>query len=74
VLLDNIALSNSVSDERATIFVARGLTQAEAAPEETEDLRVKRLPLAEAISMVENGAITDSVSVMALLRLAVDSK
>jgi 8-oxo-dGTP pyrophosphatase MutT (NUDIX family) len=74
VLLDNIALSNSVSDERATIFVARGLTQAEAAPEETEDLRVKRLPLAEAISMVEKGAITDSVSVMALLRLAVDSK
>lgn len=74
VLLDNISLSNSVSDERATIFVARGLTQAGAAPEETEDLCVKRLPLAEAIDMVQNGAITDAVSVMALLRLAVDSK
>lgn len=69
-LLENIALSNSVSDERATIFVARDLTQKEARPEESEELQVRRLPLSEAIEMVHNGAITDAVSVMALLQLS----
>lgn len=73
VILDNIALSNSVSDERATVFVARNLTQLEACPEETEDLKVWKLPLMEAIEMVKKGAITDSVSVMALLKIAVDA-
>lgn len=68
-LLDNIALSNSVSDERATVFVATGLQEGSANPEETEDLRLRRLPLTEAIEMVKRGAITDSVSVIALLML-----
>ena len=72
VLLDNLALSNSVTDERATIFVATGLTQAEAAPEDTEELRVIRLPLREAIDMVRRGEIVDSVSVIALLALAAE--
>jgi len=67
VLLDNLALSNSVSDERATIYVATDLTQAEADPEETEALQVRRLPLEEAIAMVRRGEITDSISVIALL-------
>ena len=72
VLLDDIALSNSVSDERATIFLATGLTETRANPEETEDLRVRRLPLSEAIAMAGDGRITDAVSVMALLKLAAD--
>lgn len=67
VLLDNLALSNSVSDERATIYVATDLIQAEADPEETEALQVRRLPLEEAIAMVRRGEITDSISVIALL-------
>lgn len=70
VLLDDLALSNSVSDERATIYVATDLTQAEADPEETEALQVRRLPLAEAVAMVRRGEITDSISVIALLALA----
>ena len=74
MILDNIALSNSVSDERATIFVARGLTQAEASPEETELLQLRRLPLREAIAMVRRGEITDSISVIALLVLALDDQ
>ena len=72
VLLDNLALSNSVSDERATIYVATDLTQAEADPEETEALQVRRLPLSEAIAMVRRGEITDSISVIALLAVAVE--
>ena len=72
ILLDDLALSNSVSDERATLFVARGLSMTSAAPEETEALQVRRLPLSEAIAMVKRGEITDAMSVMALLRLALD--
>lgn len=72
VLLDGLALSNSVSDERATVFVATGLSQAEACPEETERLQVRRLPLAEAVAMVRRGEITDSISVIALLALAAE--
>ncbi len=72
ILLDDIALSNSVSNERATIFVATGLTQSAAEPEETEELRVRRLPLSEAIAMVRRGEITDSISVIALLAVAAE--
>ena len=73
-ILDNIALSNSVSDERATIFVARDLSHTNASPEETEDLQLRHLPLREAIAMVRRGEITDSISVIALLFLALDEK
>lgn len=72
ILFDDLALSNSVSDERATLFVARGISMTSAAPEETEALQVRRLPLSEAIAMVKRGEITDAMSVMALLRLALD--
>lgn len=69
VLLDNLALSNSVTDERCTIFCATGLTKTDSAPEETEELQIRRLPLTEAIQMVHAGEITDAVSVIALLKL-----
>jgi 8-oxo-dGTP pyrophosphatase MutT (NUDIX family) len=64
-------LSNSVSTETAHLFVAYGLTQGEATPEETEDLAVRTVPLAEAFAMVADGRITDSLTVGALLRLQV---
>jgi 8-oxo-dGTP pyrophosphatase MutT (NUDIX family) len=70
LLLDDIALSNSVSDERATIYVATGLSQGEPCPEETEQLELRRVPLAEAVAMVRRGEITDSISVIALLAMA----
>ena len=63
-------LSNSVSDERAIIFLATGLTQGTSCPDETERLTVRRLPLAEAIKMVERSEITDAISVAALLKAA----
>ena len=59
-------LSNSVSDERAVAYVAWGLTQGEAEPEATEDLAVKRVPLAEAFRMVSAGEIRDALSVLSL--------
>lgn len=70
-LITNMALSNSVTDERAFVFLARDLKPGTACPEETEDLQVKRLPLSDAIQMVLDGNITDSMSVAGLLRIAV---
>ena len=63
-------LSNSVTDEEALVYVARGLTHGATAHEDSEDIEVKRLPLQEAIDMALNGEITDAISVAALLKLA----
>lgn len=63
-------LSNSVTDEFGVAYLAKGLTQKNAEPEETEDLTLRRLPLAEAIQMTLDGRIKDALSVMALQRVA----
>lgn len=63
-------LSNSVTDERAEIFVAKGITLGKTAPEASEDITVVKLPLKQAIAMTLNGEITDAISVAALQRLA----
>ncbi len=61
-------LSNSVTDEVGAIFLAEELTFGEAQPEGTEQLRLRRLPLAEAVGMALNGQISDALAVIALLR------
>jgi len=66
--IQRMHLSNSVSDELAIIYVARGLTMGIAAPEETEDLQLRKLPFEEAYQMVLDGSITDSMSVAAILK------
>ncbi len=62
-------LSNSVSDEYAQIFLARGLSQHGAEPEETERITVRKIPFEEACKMVESGEIMDAISVAAILKL-----
>lgn len=64
----DLRLSNSVTNEAATIYVATGLSQHEAIPEDTEELVVKKVPFEEALSMVKRGEITDAMSVSALLQ------
>jgi 8-oxo-dGTP pyrophosphatase MutT (NUDIX family) len=63
-------LSNSVSDEWGIVYLATGLTQGEADPEETEELRVRKISLADAYAEVEARQITDSLSVAAIYKLA----
>ena len=63
-----IHTSNSVTNEVGFIFLARGLTEGETEFEETEDLAIHKLPLKEAVEMVMNGSITDSISVAGLLK------
>lgn len=60
--------SNSVTDEYGVAYVAQDLRFGNAEPEETEDLQVRKLPLAEAVEMVMRGEITDSLSMIALLK------
>ncbi|MGY2131658.1 NUDIX domain-containing protein [Hymenobacter sp. HD11105] len=60
--------SNSVTDEEGFVFLAEDLEQGDVEPEETEDLRVWKLPLAEAIRMVMDDRITDAISVAGLLK------
>lgn len=69
-LLLNIQLSNSIGNETAHLFIARGLTQETPQPEDTEQITIRRLPLSEAIQMAATGQIRDSMSVIALLFLA----
>jgi 8-oxo-dGTP pyrophosphatase MutT (NUDIX family) len=69
-LLLDIQLSNSIGDETAHLFIARGLTQETPQPEDSEQIAIRRLPLAEAIQMAATGQIRDSMSVIALLFLA----
>jgi len=59
-------LSNSVSDERATTFLAWGLSTGQSSPEPTEELVVRRVPLTEAFEMVAVGEIRDALSIIAL--------
>lgn len=62
--------SNSVTDEEAFVFVARGLSYGATSFDDTEQLQIKKLALAEAIQMVRSGKITDAISVAGLLMLA----
>ncbi|MEM6641769.1 MAG: NUDIX hydrolase [Bacteroidota bacterium] len=68
--LCKIHLSNSVSDEVGYAFLAQELTQGETEFEETEQLDIWKIPFSEVVQMVENGEITDSLSVAAIYRLA----
>lgn len=69
-LIQHLDLSNSVSDETGVVYVARGLSFGESEPEPTEDLQIKKVPLQTAIEMCMQGEITDSLSVIALYRVA----
>lgn len=64
-------LSNSVSDEVSYVFVARGLKQVLAQPEETEQLQIKKVPFNQVYEMVMAGQITDAISVAAVLKLKI---
>ncbi|MEL7369129.1 MAG: NUDIX hydrolase [Myxococcota bacterium] len=65
-----VALSNSVTNEVAHIFLARELHPLPAAPDETELLKLRQIPLKQAVRMATDGEIIDALSVIGLLRAA----
>ena len=59
--------SNSVTDEEGVVYIAEDLEEGEPDFDEDEDLQIRKLPLYEALAMVERGEITDAISVAAIL-------
>ena len=62
-------LSNSATDEHAFIYLATELTFEEAEPEDSEDLKVKKVHIKDAFEMVLKGEITDAMSVASILKI-----
>ncbi|MGE5663958.1 MAG: NUDIX hydrolase [Deltaproteobacteria bacterium] len=60
--------SPGVFDEVIHLFLATGLAQENAAPEQYEEIEAVRLPLAEARRMARDGRISDGKTIAALFR------
>jgi 8-oxo-dGTP pyrophosphatase MutT (NUDIX family) len=68
--LSIVHLSNSVNDEEGYIYVAEGLTQSVQEPEETEELKIQKIHLSQAVELVMASEITDSLSMIGILQVA----
>lgn len=62
--------SNSITNELGVVYLASDLVPGETQHEETEDISVRILPVAEAVELALAGEITDALSVAALMRYA----
>ena len=66
------SLSNSVTDETGTLFLAENLTPGVADPDETEELAVRWVAFDECLAMALRGELFDSITQLGLFRLALD--
>ena len=63
-------LSNSVTDELGVVYLAQDITEGGmSSPDPSELLRVKKLSVNQAIDMVQQGKVKDSLSVVGLLQI-----
>ena len=70
-LIQRVHLSNSVSDEEGFIFLAQELQEGPTQRGDSEaDMKVMKLPFKKALKMVLDGTITDSLSVIGILKVA----
>lgn len=69
-MIARIHTSNSVTDEEGFVFLAEELTAGETEFEDTEELALWRVSLREAIDLVMDNRITDSLSVGGILKMA----
>ncbi|MBK7147889.1 MAG: NUDIX hydrolase [Bacteroidetes bacterium] len=67
-LILEMQLSNSCTDEVSYSYIARGLSYVGEAPEEDEELAIRKVPFAEVYEMVLRGEIRDALSVASILR------
>lgn len=63
-------MSNSVTDEKAIVFLATGLSQHEMSLEDTEDIMVHKMRFTDVLQKIMNTEITDAITVSAVLKLA----
>ena len=55
------------SNEILYFYLAEGLTDVTASPEDDEDIEVKRYPVDEVLNMIESNEIEDAKTIMAVL-------
>jgi 8-oxo-dGTP pyrophosphatase MutT (NUDIX family) len=65
-------LSNSITDEGGVVFAARLVGQGDPEPDPTEQLAVRWLPFEEVVAMVDDGRITDALTIMAVQHVALE--
>ena len=63
-----IHTSNSATDEEGFVYVARDLSFGDTAFEDTEDLKIWKLPFEDAVRLVMENKITDSLSIAGILK------
>jgi ADP-ribose diphosphatase len=68
--LIRFTLSNSATDEEGVLFLAADLETGDAAPDPTEELRVRWVAFDEALAMIDAGEIHDVMSQVGLLAAA----
>jgi len=68
-LVEDVHLSNSVTDEQAFAFIAWDLEPDQSfAKDSSEELLIRRVSFAEAVEMAVSGQITDAFSLVMLLK------
>ena len=66
-------LAIGTSNEQTYIYIATDLKKGIRQPDPEEFIRIRRIPLAEAMTMIQAGEIVDSKTIIAILAYAVPS-
>ncbi|MFT6845476.1 MAG: 8-oxo-dGTP pyrophosphatase MutT (NUDIX family) [Flavobacteriales bacterium] len=69
LLIQEFDISNSISDEKACLFLARDLSFEEAHPDDDEELALKKVPFKQVYQWVLEGKIRDGLTVVAVLKI-----
>lgn len=66
-LLTEFYVSPGFLSEKMTVFLATGLSEDPATPDDDEFLTVERIPLAEALKMIRRGEFKDAKTMLGLI-------
>lgn len=62
-------ISNSITDEWGQVFLATGLKHGAPNLESSEDIALAKVPIEDTYNQVEEGKITDSLTVTAIYKI-----
>ena len=69
--IQEMFLSNSATDEFCILFLAQELAFGKSQPEPDEEILAAKIPFDEVYKLVEEGKITDSLTVTAVLKVKI---
>ncbi len=70
--LMEIHTSNSLTNEIGHVFIAKDLNEGVPNFDDTEKLKIQKLPISEVVTMILHGDITDAITIAAILRVHLD--